>query len=123
MATQLSEPLCRGESTHDCILNVRDHRTMYGMGNRSDRIEARIEPARVERIRFASQLVEESMSSFVVQAAIERAERIIAERTFTTVDDEYFDKLIASLDEPAKPIPALQRAVRKNAQSRAFVQR
>ena len=109
--------------THTQDVVEQTCRTMYGMGNRSERIEARIEPARVERIRFASQLVEESMSSFVVQAAIERAERIIDERTFTTVDDEYFDKLLASLDEPAKPIPALQRAVRKNAKSRAFVQR
>lgn len=99
------------------------YRTMYGMRNRSGRIEARIEPTRVERIRFASQLVEESMSSFVVQAAIERAERVIAERTCTTVDDDYFDKLVASLDEPAKPIPSLQKAVRKNAKSQVFVQR
>lgn len=96
---------------------------MYGMGNRSERIEARIEPTRIQRIRFASRLVEESMSSFVVQAATERAERVIAEHAFTTVDDNYFDKLIASLDEPAKPIPSLQKAVRKNAKSRAFVQR
>lgn len=99
------------------------YRTLYGMGNRSGRIEARIEPTRVERIRFASQLVEESMSSFVVQAAIERAERVIEERTFTTVDDEYFDKLVASLDEPAKPIPSLQKAARKTAATPAFTQR
>lgn len=96
---------------------------MYGMGSKSERIEARIEPARIERIRYASQLVEESMSSFVVQAAIERAERIIDERTFTTVDDKYFDKLVASLDEPAKPIPSLQKAARKTAESPAFTQR
>ena len=96
---------------------------MYGMGTKSERIEARIEPTRIERIRFASRLVEESMSSFVVQGAIERAERIIAERTFTTVDDEYFDKLVASLDEPAKPIAALQKAARKTAESPAFAQR
>ncbi|MEO5974054.1 MAG: DUF1778 domain-containing protein [Ilumatobacteraceae bacterium] len=93
------------------------------MGKRSERIEARIEPNRIERIRFASELVEESMSSFVVQAAIERAERVISERTFTTVDDEYFDKLIADLDKPAKPIQVLQKAARKNAKSPAFTQR
>lgn len=105
------------------MLTVTNHRIMYGMGKRSERIEARIEPARVERIRFASQLVEESISSFVVQAAIERAEQVIAERTFTTVDDKYFDKLIASLNEPAKPIPSLRKAARKTAESPAFKQR
>lgn len=113
----------RAEYTHDDMLTAKNHRRTYGMGNRSERIEARIEPARVERIRFASQPVEESMSSFVVQAAIERAERVIDERTFTTVDDEYFDKLFASLDEPARPIPFLQKAARKTAESPAFAQR
>lgn len=93
------------------------------MGNRSERIEARIEPSRVERIRFASQLAEESMSSFVVQAAIERAEQVIAEHTFTSVDNEYFDKLITALDKPAKPIQSLEKAARKTAKSPAFTRR
>ena len=96
---------------------------MYGMATRTERIEARIEPARVERIRFASQLVEESMSSFVVQAAIERAERIIIENTFTSVDNNYFDKLITALDKPVKPIRSLQKAARNTAKSPAFTQR
>ena len=59
----------------------------------------------------------------MVQAAIERAERIIDERTFTTVDNEYFDKLFASLNEPAKPIPSLQKAALKTAESPTFTQR
>ena len=47
---------------------------------RTERIEARIDPERAERIRYAAELVHTSMSAFVVDAAAERAERIITDQ-------------------------------------------
>lgn len=93
------------------------------MATRTDRIEARIEPERAERIRFASRLVDESMSAFMVRAAAERAERVIAEHTFTAVDDDYFERLLAALDEPARGVPALAEAARSAAEQPAFQRR
>lgn len=93
------------------------------MAARTDRIEARIEPERAERIRFASALVDESMSSFMVRAAVDRAERVIAEHTFTEVDEEYFVRLIAALDEPARAMPALAKVARQVTKKPAFERR
>jgi len=90
------------------------------MAARTDRIEARVEPERAERIRFASRLVDESTSTFMVRAAADRAERVIAEHQFTQVDDHYFDRLLAALDEPASPLPALTDATRRVAEQPAF---
>lgn len=83
---------------------------MSGM-NRTDRVEARIDPDSAARIRFASDLTHQSMSGFMVAAAVERAEYVIAEHAYTTVPSDYFDKLLAALDTPVEPMPALSRAV------------
>lgn len=76
---------------------------------RTDRIEARVEPERAERIRYAADLARTSMSAFVVDAAAEKAERIIAEHRETAVPSDFFDSLLAALDE-AKVVPSLGKA-------------
>ena len=53
----------------------------------------------------------------------DRAERVIAEHQFTEVDDDYFDRLLAALDEPARPFPALAHAARRVADQPAFERR
>lgn len=76
---------------------------------RTERIEARIEPERAERIRYAAELVHTSMSAFVVDAAAERAEQVIADHRETIVPAEFFDSLLEALDEGAA-VPALRKA-------------
>jgi len=93
------------------------------MTTRTERIEARVEPDRAERIRFASALMHTSLSGFMVDAASEKAERVIAETSYTMVPDDYFDNLLAALDEPAQqPIEALQAAAARVVKEPAFKQ-
>jgi uncharacterized protein (DUF1778 family) len=94
---------------------------MSGM-NKTERIEARVEPATAERIRFATSLRHTSVSRFMVEAAAEKAEQVIAEAGHTEVPSEYFDRLIDALDAPAEVIPALQRAVAAAARNPDFQQ-
>lgn len=78
---------------------------------RTDRIEARVAPERAQRIRFAADLSDTSMSAFVVDAASERAERVIAEHRETVLPSDFFDDVLAALDEPAPAVaPALAKA-------------
>lgn len=79
---------------------------------RTDRIEARVEPERGERIRYAAELAHTSMSAFIVDAAAEKAERIIAERRETVVPPAFFDSLFTALDDAAA-VPALERAAER----------
>ena len=96
---------------------------MYGMAQRTERIEARVAPDRADRIRFASSLSHTSVSAFMVEAASEKAERVIAETSYTVVPDEYFDAILRALDEPGQPIAVLRRAAANVATSPAFTQK
>jgi uncharacterized protein (DUF1778 family) len=77
------------------------------------RIELRAEPVVEERLRAAAGLTRQSLSSFVLDAAAERADRVIAEAATTVVPTDFFDALYASLAEPPEPNEALARTTRR----------
>lgn len=80
------------------------------MATRTARIEARVAPERRERIELAAHLANSSVSAFVVDAADEKAARILDDFRSTTLSSEYFEAVLASLDAPAVVIPALAKA-------------
>ncbi|MCA1839313.1 MAG: DUF1778 domain-containing protein [Actinomycetota bacterium] len=80
------------------------------MPPRIERIEARVEHDRAERIRYAATLARSSVSSFVVDAASERAERVIADHDETSVGPKFFEDMLRVLDELPKVILPLKRA-------------
>lgn len=80
---------------------------------RTARIELRAEPEREQRIRAAARLANQSVTSFVLDAASERAEEVLRSASTTTVPADFFDRLYEALSEPPEPNAALQRAVRR----------
>lgn len=70
------------------------------MAAKAVRLEARLTPTEREQIEQAAVLAGESVSSFVVLAALNRADILVTERASTVVPAAYFDRLVASLDEP-----------------------
>jgi uncharacterized protein (DUF1778 family) len=76
---------------------------------KTDRMEARVSPDERDRIERAAAVAGVSVSAFLVSAAVERADEVIAESTITVVPADYFDKLLAALDEP-ESAPTLTRA-------------
>jgi uncharacterized protein (DUF1778 family) len=81
-----------------------------GMAARTQRVEARIETEVVERIRRAAAIAHTSMSSFLVAAASEKADAVLAREYRTVVPADYFDELLAALDQPPEVLPALADA-------------
>jgi len=79
------------------------------MATRTSRIELRAEPDREQRIRYAAELQRQSVSAFVLEAAADRAEQVIASASATEVPAEFFDRLWEALDAVAEPNPALGR--------------
>jgi uncharacterized protein (DUF1778 family) len=79
------------------------------VATKTDRLEARLTSAERHEIEQAASLASESVSSFLVTAAIQRAEAIVSERVSTSLPPDYFDRLLGSLDEPDSA-PALKRA-------------
>ncbi|MFL5799138.1 MAG: DUF1778 domain-containing protein [Actinomycetota bacterium] len=82
------------------------------MATKTERVEARLSPGQRARIDRAAALEGQSLSSFIVAAAEEKAEQVIAVRTTTIVPAEYFDRLLAAIDE-ADRAPGLERAVKR----------
>lgn len=89
------------------------------MSAKTERFEIRLAEERRNQIKKAAGAVGESETDFVRNAAIERADRILALSSRTLMPAEQFDAMIKSLDTPDEA-PALTAAV---AQPRRFVRK
>lgn len=83
------------------------------MAVKTDRIEARLSPDERDRIERAASTAGVSVSAFMVGAAVDRAEEVIAAATVTVVPADYFDGLLAALDE-AEAAQQLAQAVKRS---------
>ncbi len=95
---------------YNCRYGKCPYEEVGSVASKTDRIEARLAPEMAEKIKRAAALSGTSTSAFVVDAAADRAERLLRSQRETVVPAEFFDRLLESLDEPAKPVPALQKA-------------
>lgn len=84
------------------------------MPPKTDRIETRVSVEARRRIDRAAALQGSSLSAFIVSAAVERADEVIAAHDTTTVPGEYFDRLLAAIDKPG-PAPRLRAAAKRSA--------
>ena len=75
-----------------------------------DRLEVRLQHELKIRIQRAADLLDVPLSDFVRSAAGSEADRVLLEHTATVVPAEFFDRLMAALDAPPDPSPALARA-------------
>jgi uncharacterized protein (DUF1778 family) len=82
------------------------------MAARAERLEARLTSTQRKQIEQAAALAGESVSSFVVLAALDRADILVRERASTVVPAAYFDKLLVSLERPDEA-PRLAQAATK----------
>ncbi len=82
------------------------------MATKTDRMEARVSPEQRETIERAASASGLSVSAFMVGAAVERADDVLAELTTTIVPADYFDALVGSLDAPDAS-PQLAKAATK----------
>ena len=79
------------------------------MSTRSERVEARLSAEERARIERATRFEGRSLSSFIVEAAVVRADQVLTEATVTVVPADYFDRLVAAMDEPGRA-PRLEQA-------------
>jgi len=91
------------------------------MATKVERIEARLTGVERRQIEQAAALTGESVSAFIVLAALERAEGVVVEQATTVVPASYFDGLLASLDEPdeAQRLAGAASAARRRRQIKA----
>lgn len=80
---------------------------------RTGRINLRVS-ARQERVlRAAAELSGETLTGFMLAAATERAEEVVARAQRIEVSTEAFQRFVAALDAPVEDMPALRRYARR----------
>lgn len=79
----------------------------------SSRLEFRLADDSKERLATAAELVGEPVSEFVRRAAEERANQVLREQREWVVPPDYFDQLLAALDEPPAPNERLAGAAQR----------
>lgn len=76
---------------------------------KEERLAIRIAPETKDLLRRAAERQHASLSNFIVSAALDRAESLLADETRFVVPQETADAFCAALDAPARDIPALAR--------------
>jgi len=75
---------------------------------RTEKLDLRISPAAKAKLSAAASAVHRSMSDFVMESALSRAEETLAERRVFGLDAERWAAFQAALEAPARPLPRLQ---------------
>jgi len=77
-------------------------------------INMKAEPQVRSLIDRAAKIAHRNRTEFVLEAAIQRAEDVILNQQFITVDEDRFERFVAALDAPPASNPRLQRLVDSN---------
>jgi uncharacterized protein (DUF1778 family) len=75
--------------------------------SRSDRLEVRTTDEQNALIREAAALRGWTVTQFVLDTVVERAEQVLREQRTLTLPNKVFDTFMAALDGPAEAVPEL----------------
>jgi uncharacterized protein (DUF1778 family) len=79
--------------------------------NRTERREMRLTAQATRALQSAAEATHKTLSDFVLESALARADSVPAERQVFRVDAERWSTFLAALDAPPKPRPRLARLV------------
>jgi len=75
---------------------------------RTEKLDLRVSPVAKAKLQAAASATHRSMSDFVMESALSRAEETLAERRVFGLDAEKWAAFQAALDAPARPLPRLK---------------
>lgn len=76
---------------------------------RSEKLDLRLTPAAKQVLHQAAAAARRSVSDFVLQSALDRADESLSARRQFGLDDEHWKAFLTALDAPPRPHPRLQR--------------
>jgi uncharacterized protein (DUF1778 family) len=74
---------------------------------RRHRLEVRVSAEQDALIRQAADLEDTTVSAFVLDTVTAKANRVVRQHRDLVLSNEAFDRFIAELDKPARPVPEL----------------
>jgi uncharacterized protein (DUF1778 family) len=81
---------------------------------RRHRLEVRVTPEQDALIRQAADLEDTTVTAFVLDTVTSRAKGVVKRHQDLVLSNEAFDRFIAELDKPAKPVPELVDLFKNN---------
>jgi uncharacterized protein (DUF1778 family) len=81
---------------------------------RRHRLEVRVTPEQDALIRQAADLEDTTVTAFVLDSVTTRAKRLVKQHQDLVLSNQAFDRFIAELDKPAKPVPELVDLFKNN---------
>jgi uncharacterized protein (DUF1778 family) len=79
------------------------------MAQRTAKLDLRLTPQAKRRLQSSAAASGQSVSEFVLESALVRAEETLADRTRFVLDAEQWKAFLAALDAPPRDLPRLER--------------
>jgi uncharacterized protein (DUF1778 family) len=76
---------------------------------RSEKLDLRLSPEAKHKLYSAAAAVNRSVSDFVLESALNRADETLADRRHFSLNAEQWTAFMAALDAPAKHNPVLEK--------------
>ncbi|MBX9829703.1 MAG: DUF1778 domain-containing protein [Xanthobacteraceae bacterium] len=82
---------------------------MRGRTNRTEKLDLRLTPNAKRALQNAAQATHKTLSDFVLESALARADSVLADRQIFRLDARRWNAFLAALDAPPRPRPRLAR--------------
>lgn len=80
---------------------------------RTEKLDVRISRSAKSKLQAAASASHRSMSDFVMESALSKAEEMLADRRIFALNAENWTTFQAALDSPARPLPRLKTLLEK----------
>ena len=80
---------------------------------RSEKLDLRLTPEAKRTLNIAASAAGRSVSEFVLESALSRAEETLADRRHFGLDAERWEAFMAALEAPPRELPRLERLMRE----------
>jgi uncharacterized protein (DUF1778 family) len=80
---------------------------------RSEKLDLRLTPEAKRTLNIAASAAGRSVSEFVLESALARAEETLADRRHFGLDAERWEAFLIALDAPPREMPDLERLMRE----------
>ncbi|MGA2147159.1 MAG: DUF1778 domain-containing protein [Bryobacteraceae bacterium] len=86
---------------------------MLARTTRSEKLDLRVTRGAKQALQAAAAASHRSVSEFVLESALARADEALADRRSFTLNATQWKAFIAALDAPPRPLPRLERLLRE----------
>lgn len=80
---------------------------------RNEKLDLRLTPSAKRTLQFAAQSLHRSVSEFVLESALSRAEETLPDRQRFGLNAKQWEAFQSALDAPTKPAPRLGKLLRE----------